>query len=70
MPGCAITGDSIMPWIRFTADVPWPAAHNATIAYKAGRRYLVSQQCAEQALRDGKAVKAPARRKVSNRAGG
>jgi len=45
-----------MPWARFLAAFNYRVKHNVTIAYKAGDQYLVKADCAEQAIRAGKAV--------------
>lgn len=57
-----------MPWVRFTAPFDFHVRHNITISYKAGNEYLVKQDCASQAVKDGKATRI-VRRKVSRDAG-
>ncbi|PSJ64503.1 hypothetical protein [Kumtagia ephedrae] len=53
-------------WVRFTADHDFsPAARKGlfTLAYKVGTVANVTRECAEQALRLGRAVRTAAPRK-------
>lgn len=45
-----------MPWVKFTADHDFRMTRHAVRAYKAGMKCLVSQACAEEAIKAGKAV--------------
>lgn len=45
-----------MPRIRFKENFDFRVKPNVTIAYKAGKEYLVSQSAAAQAIDSGKAV--------------
>jgi hypothetical protein len=44
-----------MPWVRFIAAFNYAVRRNVAIAYKPGA-FLVKADCAEQAIRSGKAV--------------
>lgn len=46
-----------MPWVRFIADFEYRVTPRVILVYRAGREYLVKRMCAEQAVREGKAVK-------------
>lgn len=44
-----------MPWVRFTADFDFKVRPQLMIAYRRGKRHLVSQACAKAAIDAGKA---------------
>ncbi len=39
-----------MPTIRFLRDFDWRPRRQVTVAYRAGREYLVTTPCAERAV--------------------
>jgi len=45
-----------MPWVRFTKAFDWKPTLKVMFAYKAGAVYLVKRACADQAIKEGKAV--------------
>ncbi|WP_273785606.1 hypothetical protein [Brucella intermedia] len=46
-----------MPWVHFTADFDWKPKPQVTIAYRKGRRLIVTTPCASAALAKGVAEK-------------
>lgn len=55
-----------MPRIRFTADFDYKPVPGVTIAYRAGMERLVKRDCADQAVKAGKAERASLRRKADD----
>lgn len=45
-----------MPWVRFLYDFEYRVKPRVIFVYRAGERRLVKAACAEQAIREGKAV--------------
>ena len=52
-----------MPRILFSENFDFRVNNNVQIAYRAGAEYLVSQECARQALEKGVGKKVPTRNK-------
>lgn len=50
-----------MPWVRFAESYDWSPRYGVSIAYKAGKTYLVTTQCFKDAA--GKAYRVPKPRK-------
>jgi len=44
-----------MPWVKFIKPFDFFALPKYCQVYKAGKKYLVTQRCAEQAIKQGKA---------------
>ena len=45
-----------MPWVRFTQQFDFFVRHNICFSYRANREYLVKRICAEQAVKEHKAI--------------
>ena len=45
-----------MPWVRFTKQFDFIVRYNCVLSYKADCNYLVKQICAEQAVKEQKAI--------------
>jgi len=45
-----------MPWVKFIENYEFRPTPRVILVYKASRRYLVKAACAEQAIREGKAI--------------
>lgn len=45
-----------MARVRFTADFDYKPTPSTTIAYRAGQEYVVRRECADRAVKLGKAV--------------
>lgn len=45
-----------MPWVRFIERFDYSVRYNLTIRYRAGTVHLVKQDCADRAIRAGKAA--------------
>jgi hypothetical protein len=44
-----------MPWVKFTKKFDFYLFPKYVLAYKAGKKYLVKQRCADEAIKAGKA---------------
>jgi hypothetical protein len=53
-----------MPRVRFTADFDWKPKPQVTQAYREGFEGMVTTPCAEAAVKAGRAVRSPAKRKA------
>jgi len=44
-----------MPWVQFTLDYNWRPTKTCMVFYRAGKKYLVTTDCATEALKAGAA---------------
>lgn len=58
-----------MPRVRFTDDFDYRPISRVTIAYRKGTEMTVKRECADKAIKSGKAVAISNRRKAGDGAG-
>jgi len=45
-----------MPWVLFNYEFTWRVRNNVEVSFKKGHKYLVTQACADEAVKTGNAV--------------